>query len=107
MHRRSGRVYPTELLCSSDLVATQRPCDYEVGIDDFFADSVVVWKLDDFELRKISPQPLREPERCDPRLEAMIEGNKKFHEVSLESPVSSFELLRSRKADSSRANRRE
>src|SRR5271165_542744 len=82
MNSCRGGMYPAQLSCSGDLVTPQRPRNREIGINDFFADAIVVGKLYDFELREIGPQPLRKPLRCDPGMKAVIERNKKFHFAS-------------------------
>src|SRR5271169_3825487 len=82
MNRGCGRMYPAKPRRRGDLVSSQGPGNCDVGVNDFFADAVVVGQLHDVKLRKVGPQPLGEPLWCDPGVEAVIESDKKFHFAS-------------------------
>src|ERR1035441_10258367 len=90
--RRSRRMNPSQSLRRLDLLPAQRPCNRDVSIRDFLHHMIVVGQMYHFELRKIAPQPLREPWRNLPQFEAVLESDEKFHEDSFEFLVSSFKL---------------
>src|SRR5271169_2896058 len=92
MHGRGGGVYPAKLSCCGELVGSQRPGNCQFSIGDLFRNAVVVRQLHHVDLGKFSAQPLREPLRRNPGLEAVIESDEQLHKSSFVFLVSSFKL---------------
>ena len=79
MNSGGGRVNPAKFFGRLDLLAANRPSDNDVCIPDFFGDAFVVGELNDGELGKLLTQSLHPPERRDPEIEAVMDGDEELH----------------------------
>src|SRR5579863_511769 len=80
MHRGCGRVNPLELVRRHKVLRTYRPADQDVSIRNLLRQLLIMRKVHNPDLRKITGQSFANPRRRTPELETMLMADKNFHE---------------------------
>src|SRR5437016_3740428 len=79
MHSSRRRVNPAELVGRQELLWTERPGDGDLGIAQMGFYAFIGVEVNNLKLRKFLLQPLGQPARSVPELEAVMQHDEEFH----------------------------
>ena len=70
---------PFQLLRADDLLGPKRPSDEDIRIENFFRDTIVIFKLHDFHVGEFVLQAFADPGRSMPKLETVVMDYQDLH----------------------------